>query len=266
MYLFKKNLGFALYDGKVDHFGNLVLGKEGLYGDGVLTFEQAQLISRRVDYKGITFSADTSDFSLRAPGETVPALATTNMKSFIDLEKRFGEFASNGTGSFVTFPLNRYISYIDKFKWEMDEKSVTLGSPTQSGDGARFVSIHPSQDSLQWYSPYVVYNMNEYILDAYKVKEIDVADARIVPGDGKVLIRRDADMKPLTEARVIANRDTRYHTINNANITITSRKNYGGTGDYEYVDQLKVKHLLKMTQIGVDTSLQTFAHGDIPET
>lgn len=266
MYLFKKNLGFALYDGKVDHFGNLVLGKEGLYGDGVLTFEQAQLISRRVDYKGITFSADTSDFSLRAPGETVPALATTNMKSFIDLEKRFGEFASNGTGSFVTFPLNRYISYIDKFKWEMDEKSVTLGSPTQTGDGARFVSIHPSQDSLQWYSPYVVYNMNEYILDANKVKEIDVADARIVPGDGKVLIRRDADMKPLTEARVIANRDTRYHTINNANITITSRKNYGGTGDYEYVDQLKVKHLLKMTQIGVDTSLQTFAHGDIPES
>ena len=265
MYLYKKNLGFAMYDNKVDHFGNLVLAKTGLTGDGVLSFEQAQLMSAKVAFKGITFSADTSDFSLRSPGETVPALATTNMKSFIDLEKRFGEFQSNGAGSYVTFPLNQYISYIEKFKWQMDEKSVAFGTKDQTGPGARFVSIHPAQDSLQWQSPFVLYSLTEFILDANQVREIDVADSRVIPGDGKVIIEKSAAMKPLLDARVIANRTTRYHTINNADITIASRNNFSGSGEYEYVDQLKVKHLLKLTQIGVDTSRQTFAHGEVPD-
>jgi hypothetical protein len=273
MFLFRKSQDFAMYDKKVSHNGNLVLAKKGLSGDGTISFEQAQIVSRLINFKGITLSADTSDFKLKSGVEGTLALLTTNMKSFIDFEKRFGEFASNGTGSYVTFPLNQYICYIEKFKWLMDDKNVEFGMTANSKDktemdiaGSEFVSINPSQDSLRWHSPDASYNLTDYLIKAKQVKEILVADAAIIPGDGKVIIEKNAVMRTLNEARVVANTTTKFHTMTNATIDVTSRKSYGGTGDYEYVDQLKIKHLLRLTQIGVDTSLQTFAHGEVADS
>jgi hypothetical protein len=273
MYLFKKQNTFALFDRKVDHDGNLILAKNGLTGSGVASFEQASITSSKIAYKSITFNSDTSDFKLKSTDPNTPALATTNMKSFVDLKNRFGEFTSNGTGSYVTFPFNQYICYIEKFKWMMDDKNVSFvrDAPALRTDkpgltGSEFVSIHPQQDSLRWYSPEATYSLTDYILRANEVKEIDVADATVYPGDGKVIIDRGASMRTLNEARVVANRETRFHTMLNASVNISGRRGYTGTGDYEYVDQLKVKHLLKLTQIGVDTSGQTYANGEVAES
>lgn len=269
MFVFKKTNIFDLYDGKVNHDGDLVLAKAGLSGSGSASFDQASVASKLINYKGITFVSDTSDFSLKSNDPNLPALTTTNMRSFIDLDKRFGEFSSNGAGSYVTFPLNQYISYIEKFKWLMDDKNVAFGmtmvdaKTSMNIAGSEFVSINPLQDSLRWFTPDASYSLTDYIIKANKVKEINVADASVIPGDGKVVIEKNAYMRTLEEARVVANTSTRYHTLTNATINIAGRKSYSGSGDYEYVDQLKVKHLLRMTQIGVDTSLQTFAHGEV---
>jgi hypothetical protein len=273
MFLYKKANNFSMYDGRVDHDGDLVLARSGLTGSGTISFEQAQILSQLFEFKGITLKADTSDFRLKSSDSGILALSTTNMKSFIDFDKRFGEFASNGTGSYVTFPLNQYICYIEKFKWLMDDKNVEFGMTVAAKDktemniaGSEFVSINPSQDSLRWFSPDASYNLTDYLIKAKDVKEINVADASIIPGDGKVVIEKSTYIRTLVDAKVVANTSTRYHTMMNSTINITSRKNYSGAGDYEYVDQLKVKHLLRLTQIGVDTSYQTFANGDIPDS
>lgn len=273
MFLYKKATNFSLYDGKVDHDGDLVLANTGLTGTGTISFEQAQILSNQFNFKGITLNADTSDFRLKSSETGILALSTTNMKSFIDFEKRFGEFASNGKGSYVTFPLNQYICYIEKFKWLMDDKNVEFGMTANVKDntemniaGSEFVSINPAQDSLRWFSPDASYNLTDYLIKAKEVKEINVADASIIPGDGKVVIEKSTYIRTLVDAKVVANTSTRYHTMINSTINIASKKNYSGTGDYEYVDQLKVKHLMKLTQIGVDTSYQTFANGDVEDS
>jgi len=272
MFLFKKDSTFNMYDNKVDHDGNLVLAKTGLTGDGIVSFEQAQILSQKIEFKSMSLKADTSDFRLKSEESGILALSTTNMKSFIDFEKRYGEFASNGSGSYVTFPLNQYICYIEKFKWLMDDKNVQFGMTVAQKDktemniaGSEFVSINPAQDSLRWFSPDASYNLSDYLIKAKDVKEINVADASIIPGDGKVTIEKNAFMDTLMNAKVVANTSTKYHTMMNSTINITSRKNYNGSGDYEYVDQLKVKHLLRLNQIGVDTSFQTYATGEIPD-
>src|SRR5205823_7099224 len=100
-----------------------------------------------------------------------------------------------------------------------------------------------------------------------KVKEILVADASIQPSDtSTVIIEKKAVMRPLIDATVVANTSTRYHTIKEANITIEGRKNYSGTGKYSYTDPTKVKHLIQLDRIGIDTSLQTYATGVIPDS
>ncbi len=273
MFLFRKTENFKLYDDHVEHSGDLVLAKNGLTGNGVVAFEQAEIESNLIKFKSQTLSSDTSDFRLKSLQDSILALTTTNMKSFIDFKNRFGEFESNGSESHVTFPLNQYICYIQKFKWIMDDKNVAFSmngnEPTKMAmniAGSEFVSINPDQDSLRWLSRDASYNLTDYLIKASEVKEVLVADASIIPGDGKLVIEKNAYMRPLVDAKVVANTTTRYHTITGADISITSRKKYSGAGYYEYIDQLKVKHLLRLTQIGVDTTGQTIAHGDVVDT
>lgn len=58
---------------------------------------------------------------------------------------------------------------------------------------------------------------------------------------------------------MLANNTTKYHTIYNANIDIQGRKRFSGTGDYDYIDENKVKHHFHFDEIGVDTTFQTVA-------
>ncbi|MEO5570999.1 MAG: hypothetical protein ABIT08_05830 [Bacteroidia bacterium] len=273
MFVFKKTKNMDLYDHKASLDGNLVLSSKGINANGKISFEQSELLSNNFYVKEKDFGADTSDFHLSSNVDSVFALETKNMKSKIDLENRIGDFASNGAGSYVTLPLNRYICYIEKFKWRMDNKDIQLVSPvatagtaTKSSEGSRFVSINPVQDSLSWYSPDASFSLSDYMIRARKVKEILVADASIIPDSGKVVIERDAKMQTLLNSRVIANTTSKYHTILNSTINIAGRKSYSGTGEYEYTDMAGVKHLVRLTQIGVDTSNQTFANGEIPDT
>ena len=100
MMLYKNSVDFTMYGGQVDHNGDLTIAKTGTTGRGALAFDKAGLTSSLYKFKGMTFSADTSDFSLKSKEEGRPALSTTNMKSFVDLDKRFGEFTTNGPGSY----------------------------------------------------------------------------------------------------------------------------------------------------------------------
>ena len=79
-------------------------------------------------------------------------------------------------------------------------------------------------------------------------------------------MERYAKMRTLTDARVLANNTTKYHTIYNANIDIQGRKRFSGTGDYDYIDENKVKHHFHFDEIGVDTTFQTVARGQLADT
>lgn len=272
MFVFKKSKNMELYDKKAALDGDLVLASKGISANGKISFDQAELLSKNFYINQKDFGADTSDFHLNSDVEKVFALETKNMKSKIDLEKRVGEFTSNGSGSYVTFPLNQYICFIEQFKWYMDKKDVQFASITSTSstkmniEGSEFVSIKPGQDSLRFFAPDANYSLEDYLIKAQKVKQILVADASIIPDSGRVVVQREAKIETLHNSKIIANTTTKYHTMVNATVDIAGRKSYSGTGDYDYTDQAKVKHLVHLTQIGVDTAYQTFANGEIPET
>lgn len=272
MQLTKTSDDFVIYQGQVKQDGKLILTSQGLTGSGKSRFDRAALVSKLIKYNETTFAADTGDFVLDSDDPGRPALATTNMKAFVDLKNRFGEFVSNGVGSYVTFPYNQYKCFIDRFRWLMDEKNVLFEDKLASKGsrmgipGAEFISIDPAQDSLRWYAEEAVYSLSDYIIRASGVKEIAVADAKIFPDSSKIVVGTDALIQPLTKAVVVADTSTKYHVISDATIRIRARRSYSGDGSYEYVDQLKVKHILKVTSIGVDTAYRTFADGEVAET
>ena len=93
-----------------------------------MTFTSSELESDLFRFKSNVFDADTSNFRLASDNSAALAFSTNNVNSHIDFVKRVGEFKSNGGCSYVSFPLNQYICYIDQFKWFMDQAEIELSS------------------------------------------------------------------------------------------------------------------------------------------
>ena len=273
MYVNKKDVDMNMFEGQALLNGNVQLRPQGLTGDGIMTFAASELESKLFKYKSDIFDADTSDFRLTSDNTAALAFSTNNVNSHIDFIQRVGEFKSNGGGSYVSFPLNQYICYIDQFKWFMDAKEIEMSSSSTAAveqdsvntginlTGSDFISVEPRQDSLRFKAPFARYSLKDYLIKAEKVALIRTADASVIPDSGKVIIERYAKMQTLKEARIVANNITKYHTIYNARVDILGRKRYEGNGDYDYVDQNNVKHHLHFDKVGVDSTFQTIADG-----
>ena len=68
---------------------------------------------------------------------------------------------------------------------------------------SNFFSVHPKQDSLNFRSPKAQFDLAKKRLDCDKVEYIDIADARIMPVDQKIIIYKKAKIDPLKEATII---------------------------------------------------------------
>jgi hypothetical protein len=267
---------FQTMNGQATINGRLSVTPVQLFGFGIADFINAKLEARLFKFKSLIIDSDTANFSLKSADVAALAFSTNNVNAHVDFAKRMGEFKSNGKGSIVKFPINQYICFMDKFKWFMDASEIELGADkanTNAGgtadldlEGPEFISVHPKQDSLRFQSPRAKYDLKKYVISAMEVKYINVADARIYPDKGDVVIEKDAYMRPLLNSKIIANAVTQYHKLYNCTVNVTARKNYNGSGYYDYVDELKNKQTFYFSNISVDTTFQTYAETEIKDT
>jgi hypothetical protein len=275
MNAFDTDTPFSSYNKQAEFRGRYDLSPKELYGRGKVDFQRADLISTKILFKEKKFFSDTADFHLKAFDEEGLTFATNNVNATIDFEKRTGLFVSNGKGSVVSFPKNNYISYMDRFKWFMDSETIQLGddqkkiNSSQDNDlqldAPEFISVDPKQDSLRFNAPAAKYNLRKYIINCINVPFINVADMRIFPDSGKVVIHKNAVMDTLKKAVIIANSVTKYHTIRNVTAAITGRKTYLAQGDYSYLDENDKPYNIHFAKIQPDTAGQTISEGEIPE-
>lgn len=261
-YSYKIDNALDMYEGEVQHHGGLDLSPKGLDGFGNLDFADSYMNSNKFNFSYRKFHADTADFKLKGASATSYAFKTSNVQMDIDLDKRIGDFKSNTGGDFVDFPVNQYICYIDAFKWSIDQKEIDVVS---EGEGSRYVSTHPNQDSLEFRSPLAKFDLDNFIISAKKVDHIDVADAIVYPDSGYVTIRSEAAMDPLENSKIVANRITKFHTFYEATTNVLGRWNYNAKGKYDYTDVTGAQQLIDFSSIGVDSAQQTFATGTIKE-
>ncbi len=274
-----------IYDNKTSLEGLISLRPNGMKGAGKVDLTTAEMTSKEYVFKAHTFDADTVKFNLKSKTSNNVDFITDNVNAHIDYTERKGEFKSNGEASFVNFPANQYICYMDQFAWYMDEESVEISSsgkaikkvidnddlgPLEEDNvelsGPQFVSIHPKQDSLNFVSLQALYNNKTKKITAQKVASIRVADAIIYPSDSTIVIGEEAYMHPLKESKILANTVTKYHTIKDASVKIKGRKSYFASGAYEYVMRNGKKENIFFESISVDSTMQTVGKGNIKLT
>ena len=277
MYAKRTDTDFTMFNDTTNLKGNLKLDPKGLIGEGLLDLKNSELRSNQFRFLANDIYADTADFNLKSLYNTGFTVLTQNINSHVSFTQHKGWFKSNEDYTMISFPDNKYVSYIDKFQWDMDKKELALGSPEASAkvdytdedsepEGPRYISLDKDQDSLNFVAPLVYYDYKKNLMNAHGVKFIEVADARIYPDSGRVTIERDAKMRMLENARIIANRTTKFYKLHTANVAITSRDFYSGIADYDYQDENGKKELIHFKEIKVDSSLQTIANGDIYES
>jgi Mor family transcriptional regulator len=223
-------------------------------------------------------NADTSFFNLlnkEAVDEEKDqrySLTTDNIKSHISFKDRIGNFVSNAGATIVNFPVNMYSCTMDKFDWLMDKEKIDLSTNDKnlvaSSDEnlvSNMFSINPRQDSLQFRTSKAIFDLKVNDLYCTDAKYIDVADARIYPDSGHVMIHKKAKMDPLNNSKIIANRVTRFHTFLKTSTVIASRNSYSSRGEYPYYDADSNLTTISLESIGVDSVFHTVAYGKISE-
>lgn len=282
MIVTSKETPFEIFKEKSLLSGTLNLSPTGLLGNGLLEFNNAEITSNKFKFNSRNLTTDTCDFRLKTFDLREMAFITENYQGFIDMDKRFGEFTSNGGLSKISFPANNFICFMDQFSWHMDKDEINLKSTdiipadhlttdprilTQLNlKGSELISVHPEQDSLRFLTSKANYNLREQIIYAHDVQLIRIADAAIVPSDGKVTIKRKAEILPLENAQILANTNSKYHLFHNAKVNVLGRNKFNATGLYNYIDELEQKHIINFTEIGVDPNVKTFAKSNVFDT
>jgi hypothetical protein len=252
--------------------GELELSEPQMTGRGKFLFERAELASQDFLMKERTIDADVAAFELQGSDLNEVAFGTDNVSAHVDFDLRRGDFKAHDGATLIDLPAIRYQCLMDEFSWFMDEERLdlmnTLIDPSAmtfqelaDRDQSNFFSLHEEQDDLHFLSPRATYKVDEAYVKCEEVKSIAVADAEIKPGDGVLVVRRDAIMDPLQGAEIFANDVTRYHRLYDANVQINGRLDYEGAASKTYVDAQGIEWPIRLNELAVDTAYRTYGHG-----
>jgi hypothetical protein len=257
MYINTKDHEVNIFDDGQVFEGNLLQTPSKLSGNGELRWDNAVLASAKMDFNSIHADADVSSIKIGDVDAGMISFVSSNVKSHIDFEKRTGDFRANEMGHLTQFPYNQFASTMDEFKWDMDKKTILL-TPTgrQNSNEYVFKSQNVSQHGLVFQSTKALFDMNTGIIYADEVPYIDVADSRVFPSDGKVTILKDAVLRPLENAKLLANRDNKYHELYDCKLWVEGRLSIAGNGYYVYKDKYKTGQVIYFDKMRVmsDTS------------
>lgn len=272
---------FVMYNGKANHKGKLNYSPKSLTGEGTNYYNNGRLTSNLFNFNARTFDSDTANLEIDGLKKDQLALKTNNVNAKVNFDLMESKFQNNEEGGKTELPENLYEAYVQKFHWKMLEKNIQLVSDQKNEtmaafkqqnaiadkqdtlNGSLFLSIHKGQDSLNWVSPIADLDLNTSTLKAHKVALVKVADASILPDKGELSIRKQAQIRTLTKAKLIANNETKYHKFHSATLNISSRKKYHGDAKYDYEYIPDKKQVITFDMVAVDSTEATFAYGKI---
>jgi hypothetical protein len=237
-----------------------------LLGDGLLKWDLAEFRSREMHLQPKQSVAQQASLIIFTQDTTKMAFASDNINGSMNFQTRIGDFRSNIAGQITKFPFNMYQTNLSDYLWKMDAYTIEANvGPSMGGVQPDFMSTHYRQDSLRFEGRKGLYDLREYTLNVSQIPHIDFADSRLFLNDGKVLIRKEANMDTLYKARIVANRIDTFHNITNVTAKLFGKYAIGGNGDYKYVNKLGKKQDVHFDSMVVVTDKKLHAFGSISE-
>lgn len=272
MYVESKAKAFELFKASgYTHKGTLILTPSGLKGRGEFEWSEGKLTSKIISYGPFQASVDTGNLEIKSLDQNGIALDSRNIDGDLDFDVQKGQFKANLQTASTTLPLDKYLTSMNEFTWDMKAKTIEFkADPNKPG---RFVSIDPAQDTLAFEGKTALYDMKTNLLRIGGVKQIKSADAYVfIPDTSDIFIQPGGRMRTIYNAQIIADTISKYHTINRATVDIGGKKLYKATGFYQYnipgynqevfFQDIQGKY---QTIEGSNRRVQTYGTAEIPE-
>lgn len=255
-----------MYEDGTTLTGELIFTKKNMYGAGEFIYRHSATQSTHYRFKHRKMNADSASFILFDLDGKRPALVNSDVEIKLDFDKPELRGLSLYDSIFTDLPINNYSTNIPRFRWEVDNKMLFLEKPDDMPDeDFFFVSTNPTFDSLSFTPKSAQLNLNTYEIDAFNIKAIYVADARIRP-DSAIRIAENGAIPPLRNAEIVANVDNEFHFVKEASVNIFSSNKFTGYGTYQYFDQNDKEWGIAMRDIHSTDSGTTVGVGQIPDS
>jgi hypothetical protein len=243
------------YDG-AKLYGTIILTPKAMKAKGNMDIEGGKLEASMFELKPVEVLSEDAIFKQMDPKDTTKvAFATEKVKAYVNLEQKYAEFTyKNFPGINNTFILNNYAGSFQKLRWDMLPKTLTFTGPPNAKKaelGSYLVSKKGSQDSLKYAAGSVFMTLGDFVMNIGQIPYILIADSKVFPDSGKAIVRNNAEMDMLLNAKIKADTVNTYHDIEKVNIKINGRTDCIGAGTYTYLDRNKKPQQFYLDQLYV---------------
>jgi len=241
MYIRNTNDLFSLYNGEASLDGSVIVTNKGVRGNGTLLTRNSETKSEQYALDKSQYSARHARFEIKSDNPDKPALLGEDVRLTFNLESEQAEISPEieGTAA-IGFPYAQFKTSITKAVWDLENQKVMMSKPEDVPiESSYFYTTREDLDSLRFNATAAEYDMQSLELKVSGIPYITVADARITPENGEVLVLENSRIGTLKNTTIKLDTLTGYHEVYDATVTIISRNEFEGEGTYRFINSEK---------------------------
>jgi len=257
-----------IFGGKGIYEGKLTITPEGMKGSGILKLDLVTIASDEILFTEGSVDVQRGMFTVadaEAPDRLQMEALDVSLKYNLAADRCEFETGTEGKPQII-FHEQKYVTSLGKGVYDKSSNDVKLFAKSKEVTRNYFLSTDVVIDSLTFYAKESYFNFKERMLRVSGVPFIKVADAKVVPDStDEILINREGNIQPIKNAKIIAHRDSNFHTIYDATVNISSLYNYTANGRYDYIKVEGAQMFINFDEIKVGIDTITHATGTIRE-
>jgi hypothetical protein len=250
---------FEFYKSTAHLTGQVIISKNGVVGSGRLDTRGADVRSREMTFSANDFGARHSRFRAKSADPDKPLIDGTDVRVNFNLGENYADISPEVAGdAAINFPYAQFKTSIPNARWDLTSQKITMTKGENIPlEDSYFYTTRKDLDSLSFYAEKAEYDLNTQQLKVSGIPYIIVADAKITPENGEVLILEDAKIGTLRNTTIVIDTLNAYHRLTEGVVDVISRKEFSGHATYQYVNFLKDTFAIKMTDFHLEPVLES---------
>ncbi len=233
MMLYGAQKPYSIFEGRSQFRGRLTMTGKGMFSKGEMSWKDTKIKSNRFSYNETCFLADSLHIEVEDKNDKLILRSLEAMKANVDVYKELGVFEPGKWEQLeVKLPKHRLLASLDRMEIDYKQGKIKLKNNTDSEN--YFISLNPQQKGLKFRSEEGAIDLATQEIEFNGVKEIVVADARIIPENNTMKMIMDAEISTMENATIIIDTIKEYHLITDATVDVFTKNEFKASGTYKY--------------------------------
>ena len=216
----------TLYDNKATLQGDFQIQDKKMTASGRMSIGETNLDSKQIELKVST--AEIHQTPLNIIEEGVKEFSSGIADIHFNMDSMTAQIKTP-QDSLSKYNQNHLLTDYNDFTWNVKNKTIVINQGKQA-DIKKYEFVENKLKGIQLNAAYSTFNLSNRQLDLKGVTKVLVADSKIIPAKEELSITDGGLIDPLSDAQVIFNTDSAFHTLIKANVEILNKDKMNGSG------------------------------------